>query len=229
MSETYYIDAHKVANFRGLMYTCMRPSNVERWTLLLVYERYIKRAFDVITAAVLLLFSAIPFLLLALLIKLDSRGPVFFTQKRVGRDKCYFKIYKFRTMRVDAPAETPTHMLTESRRYITRVGRYLRISSLDELPQLINILKGDMSFVGPRPALWNQYDLIEARDRSGAHRVRPGLTGLAQIRGRDEIEIEDKAALDGVYSRNISLDYDLRIAFKTLYSVFNARGYQEGG
>ena len=194
-----------------------------------MYAKTLKRLLDVVLAALALAVLAVPMLLTALVIKLDSKGPVLFKQKRVGLRKQYFTIYKFRTMRTDAPSETPTHMLTGSNSYITRVGRYLRISSADELPQLVNILKGDMSFVGPRPALWNQFDLIEERDRLNAHAVRPGLTGLAQVRGRDELDIAEKAMYDGIYVRNVSFEYDLRILLQTVIAVIYAEGYREGG
>lgn len=194
-----------------------------------MYQKYVKRILDVILSIFALIFLAIPMLFIALLIKLDSKGGVFFTQKRMGYQNKCFIIYKFRTMYTDAPSETPTHMLTGSRQYITRVGRFLRISSLDELPQLINILKGDMSFVGPRPVLWNTYDLIEARNKVNAYSVLPGLTGLAQVRGRDELDTPEKAMYDGIYVKNISFEYDLHIIMQTFFTVIYADGYQEGG
>ena len=195
----------------------------------LFYARYAKRAIDVVLAILLLIALAIPMLMIAALIRLDSRGRVLFCQKRLGLHEQPFTIYKFRTMRVDAPSEMPTRMLTGSAHYITRVGKYLRISSLDELPQLFNILKGDMSFVGPRPTLENETALTRARERENAYSVRPGLTGLAQIRGRDELLPDEKAYLDGVYVRNMSLYYDFRIVLGTVFAVVNAEGYQEGG
>jgi len=195
----------------------------------LFYARYAKRAIDVVLAILLLIALAIPMLMIAALIRLDSRGRVLFRQKRLGLHEQPFTIYKFRTMRVDAPSEMPTRMLTGSAHYITRVGKYLRISSLDELPQLFNILKGDMSFVGPRPTLENETALTRARERENAYSVRPGLTGLAQIRGRDELLPDEKAYLDGVYVRNMSLYYDFRIVLGTVFAVVNAEGYQEGG
>lgn len=195
----------------------------------LFYARYAKRAIDVVLAILLLIALAIPMLMIAVLIRLDSRGRVLFCQQRLGLHKQPFTIYKFRTMRVDAPSEMPTRMLTGSAHYITRVGKYLRISSLDELPQLLNILKGDMSFVGPRPTLENEAELARARERENAYSVRPGLTGLAQIRGRDELLPDEKAYLDGVYVRNMSLRYDFRIVMGTVFAVINADGYQEGG
>ncbi|MBO7358746.1 MAG: sugar transferase [Clostridia bacterium] len=194
-----------------------------------MYRRYIKRILDV-TGAFVLLIALLPFwALIALIIKLDSRGPVLFRQKRLGMNEVPFQIYKFRTMRTDAPSEMATNQLYQSGRYITRVGVYLRTLSLDELPQLYNILKGDMSFVGFRPCLWNEFELDEERRKTGAYAVRPGITGLAQIRGRDELDPQEKALLDGVYARNVGFDYDLRILTKTLFAVFNKEGYHEGG
>ncbi|MBO5372847.1 MAG: sugar transferase [Lachnospiraceae bacterium] len=168
-------------------------------------------------------------LILCIAIKIDSRGPILFTQKRVGIHKSYFPIYKFRTMRIDTPKDMPTHMLKNPEQYITKVGRFLRKSSLDELPQLLNILKGHMSFVGPRPALWNQEDLIAERDLYGANDVLPGLTGWAQINGRDELEIPVKAKLDGEYVKNMSLKFDIKCFFGTFSSVLRADGVVEGG
>ena len=194
-----------------------------------MYRRYIKRILDV-TLAFIMLVALLPFwALIALVIKLDSKGPVLFRQKRLGMHEAPFQIYKFRTMRTDAPSEMATNQLHQSGRYITRVGVYLRTLSLDELPQLYNILKGDMSFVGFRPCLWNEFELDEERRKTGAYAVRPGITGLAQIRGRDELEPKEKAKLDGVYARNVGFDYDLRILTKTVFAVFYKEGYHEGG
>ena len=162
-------------------------------------------------------------------IKLDSKGPVLFKQKRVGIHKSYFPIYKFRTMRVDTPKDIPTHLLENPDQYITRMGHFLRKPSLDELPQLFNILKGDMSFVGPRPALWNQDDLVAEREKYGANDVPPGLTGWAQINGRDELEIPVKARLDGQYVRRMSFWFDVRCFLGTFHAVANAEGVVEGG
>jgi len=171
-----------------------------------------------------------PFLLiLALLIKCTSPGPVFFTQTRIGKDKKEFQIYKFRTMRTDTPKDMPTHLFTDAERYITPIGRFLRKFSLDELPQLFNILRGEMSFIGPRPALWNQLDLIEARDRQDANGLRPGITGWAQVNGRDEIPIEQKAAYDGYYAKHVSARLDCKILFLTFAVVLTAKGVSEGG
>lgn len=189
----------------------------------------IKRGLDFflsLTACILLS----PLLLgLCIAIKLDSKGPIFFRQKRVGIHKTYFQIYKFRTMRTDTPKDMPTHLLDNPDRYITKVGRFLRKSSLDELPQIFNILKGDMSFVGPRPALWNQDDLVAEREKYGANDVIPGLTGWAQINGRDELEIPVKAKLDGEYVRRMSFWFDVRCFLGTFTSVLHADGVVEGG
>ena len=187
----------------------------------------IKRAVDLLLSAVLLLVLSPLLIALSVWVKLDSPGTVFFRQKRVGKGKKYFQIYKFRSMRSDAPKDVPTHLMTGADRLITRSGRVLRKTSLDELPQLINILQGDMSFVGPRPALWNQYDLIEERDKYGANDVTPGLTGLAQVSGRDELSIEDKAAKDGEYVRRMSLGEDIGILFRTVASVIRHKGYKD--
>lgn len=168
-------------------------------------------------------------IIIALIIKLDTKGPVLFKQKRVGKNKKYFNILKFRTMRIDAPKDTPTHMLQNADMYITRVGKILRKSSLDELPQLFNILKGDMSIVGPRPALWNQYDLIAERDKYGANDIRPGLTGWAQINGRDELPLDIKARLDGEYCSQVSFWMDIKCFFRTIISVLERDGIVEGG
>ena len=159
---------------------------------------------------------------------LDSPGPVLFRQKRVGRNGQYFYIYKFRTMRIDTPHDMPTHLLNHPDFFITRVGRFLRKTSLDELPQLFNILKGDMALVGPRPALWNQENLISERERYGANSVRPGLTGWAQIHGRDELPIREKAELDGYYVHHIALGMDLECLCKTAGAVLRQDGIHEG-
>ena len=169
------------------------------------------------------------FLILIIAIKLDSPGPILFKQKRVGKNKTYFYILKFRTMKIDTPKDMPTHMLQNPEQYITRVGKFLRKTSLDELPQIFNILKGEMSIIGPRPALWNQYDLLEERDKYGANDVMPGLTGLAQISGRDELEIEVKAKLDGDYVKQMSFAMDVKCFFGTIISVLKSDGVVEGG
>ncbi len=196
-----------------------------------VRSRYmrVKRLMDVgisLAAAVVL---APVYIGLAAAIRLDSPGPVLFRQKRVGIHKKYFYILKFRTMRIDTPKDVPTHMLKNPEQYITRMGRFLRKTSLDELPQIFNILKGDMSLIGPRPALWNQDDLIAARDRYGANDIMPGLTGWAQINGRDELPIAVKAKLDGEYARKMSFLFDLRCFFGTIRSVLTSDGVKEGG
>lgn len=169
------------------------------------------------------------FLVIIVGIKLDSRGPVFFKQKRVGIHKKYFYIIKFRTMRIDTPKDVPTHLMENPEQWITRVGKFLRKTSLDELPQIINILKGEMSIIGPRPALWNQYDLIEERDRYGANDIRPGLTGWAQINGRDELPISVKAKLDGEYVEKMGFIMDIKCFFGTILSVLKSDGVIEGG
>jgi O-antigen biosynthesis protein WbqP len=176
----------------------------------------------------LILLSPI-FLIISFLIKLDSKGPILFKQKRVGRYKKHFNILKFRTMRIDTPKDTPTHLLKDPLRYITKVGKFLRKTSLDELPQIINILKGDMSIIGPRPALWNQEDLIKERDLYKANDIPQGLTGYAQVNGRDELPIPVKAKLDGYYVKHMSLTLDLKIFIKTIFSVFKTEGVVEGG
>ena len=193
-----------------------------------MYKRFGKRALDFALALTALIALAIPGALIALWIKLDSRGPVFFRQKRVGRGKAHFMILKFRTMRADAPKDVPTHLLGDPYAFITRSGRFLRKTSLDELPQLINILRGEMSFVGPRPALWNQFDLIARRDEEGAGDVRPGLTGWAQVNGRDELPIDVKARVDGEYVRHMGPGMDARCVLRTLRDAFCGRGVVEG-
>jgi len=194
-----------------------------------MYAKRFKRPLDVIISCVALLFLTPIFYLLMLLIKFDSKGPVLFKQKRVGIHKNYFILYKFRTMRVDTPKDTPTHLLEDSEAYITKIGRFLRKTSLDELPQLVNIISGEMSIVGPRPALWNQDDLVAERDKYKANDVRPGLTGWAQINGRDELSINEKAKLDGVYVNELSFLMDYRCLVGTIKSVLRNEGIVEGG
>ena len=191
--------------------------------------RKVKRLLDFISSLLGLIILSPFFVLIILLIKLDSKGPVFFKQKRIGIHKSHFYILKFRTMRIDTPKDTPTHLLENPEQWITKFGRSLRKTSLDELPQIINILKGDMSIIGPRPALWNQYDLIEERDKYGANDVPVGLTGWAQIHGRDELEIDVKARLDGEYSSRIGFIMDVRCFFATIVSVLKRDGVVEGG
>lgn len=194
-------------------------------------EKYIpiKRGIDVVLsgAAIVLLSPVLGGLSLA--IKLDSNGPILFKQKRVGKNKELFEIWKFRTMKADTPKDMPTHLLSDPEQYITRVGKFLRKTSLDELPQLFNIFKGEMSIIGPRPALWNQDDLIEERDKYGANDVTPGLTGWAQINGRDELEIPVKARLDGVYIKNMGFLMDVKCFVGTILSVVKSEGVVEGG
>lgn len=194
-----------------------------------MYCSVIKRLLAVgISLCGILLLSWL-FLGIALAIKMDSPGPVFFRQKRVGIHQKYFEILKFRTMRTDTPSDVPTHLLKDPDQFLTRTGRFLRKTSLDELPQLINILRGDMAVVGPRPALWNQYDLLAEREKYGANDVRPGLTGWAQIHGRDELEISEKAAWDGYYVKHLGFFLDLKCFFLTFRSVFSQDGVKEGG
>ena len=189
----------------------------------------IKRVIDFVLSGIGLILLSPVFLLLIISIKLDSPGPVLFKQKRVGIHKQHFNILKFRTMRIDTPSDMPTHLLENPDQWITKVGKFLRKTSLDELPQIINIVKGEMSIIGPRPALWNQFDLIEARDIYGANDVPVGLTGWAQINGRDELEIDVKARLDGEYAEKISFPMDVRCFFGTIFSVLRREGVVEGG
>ena len=191
--------------------------------------RYIKRIIDILLSGLAIIILSPLLLILCIAIKLDSPGPIFFTQKRVGIHKTYFQIYKFRTMRTDTPKDMPTHMLAKPEQYITKTGRFLRKTSLDELPQIFNIFKGDMSIVGPRPALWNQDDLVAERDKYGANDVTPGLTGWAQINGRDELEIPVKAKLDGEYVKKYGFTMDVRCFFGTFLSVLRQDGVVEGG
>ncbi|MCR8968941.1 sugar transferase [Facklamia sp. 7083-14-GEN3] len=188
-----------------------------------------KRMLGFILSLVALIILSPLFLILVIAIKIDSPGPILFKQKRVGIHKSHFNILKFRTMYIDTPKDTPTHLLGNPDQYITKVGKFLRKTSLDELPQLINILKGDMAIIGPRPALWNQYDLIDERDKYGANDVPVGLSGWAQINGRDELEIPLKAKLDGEYVKNMGLIMDIRCMIGTVISVFKSDGVLEGG
>lgn len=194
-----------------------------------MYQKYIKRFIDFILSLIGLIVLSPVYLILAILIKSDSKGPVFFKQKRLKYTGVYFDILKFRTMRIDTPKNMPTHMLDNPDSYITKTGHFLRKYSLDELPQIINIFKGDMSIIGPRPALFNQTDLIEERDKYGANDIKPGLTGLAQISGRDELPIEVKARLDGEYVKKISFLFDVKMFFGTILSVIKHEGVVEGG
>lgn len=189
----------------------------------------IKRMIDFVLSFVGIIVLTPLYLILLVAIKLDSPGSILFKQKRVGIHKTHFNILKFRTMKIDTPKDMPTHMLENPEQYITKVGKFLRKTSLDELPQIFNIIKGDMSIIGPRPALWNQYDLLEERDKYGANDVLPGLTGLAQISGRDELEISVKAKLDGDYVQNMSFWMDVKCFFGTILSVLKSDGVVEGG
>jgi len=191
--------------------------------------KFFKRTLDIVLSFLGMIVLSPFCLLLVLAIKLDSKGPVLFKQKRVGLHKKHFYILKFRTMRIDTPKDTPTHLLENPEQWITKVGKFLRKTSLDELPQIWNIFVGDMSIIGPRPALWNQYDLIEERDRYGANDVLPGLTGWAQIHGRDELPIAKKAELDGYYVQHLSFGLDVRCFFGTIKSVAKSEGVVEGG
>ena len=194
-----------------------------------MYQKYIKRLLAVVLSLAGIIALGWLLIGLSIAIKLDSPGPVLFRQKRVGLGKSHFYILKFRTMRTDTPKDTPTHLLADPEQYITRVGRFLRRTSLDELPQLFNILAGHMAIIGPRPALWNQFDLIAERDKYGANDIRPGLTGWAQINGRDELEIDVKARLDGEYVENLSFSFDLKCFFSTIAAVLRHDGVVEGG
>jgi O-antigen biosynthesis protein WbqP len=189
---------------------------------------YVKQAIDFLLALIGMLVLWPVFLIIAIAIKTSSKGPILFKQKRLGKNKSEFYILKFRTMRTDTPNDMPTHLLKDPDFFITKVGKFLRKTSLDELPQIINILKGEMSIVGPRPALWNQYDLIAERDKYGANDIKPGLTGWAQINGRDELDIDIKAKLDGEYVAGLSFMFDIKVFFMTILSVLKSDGVKEG-
>ena len=193
-----------------------------------VYRKFFKRLIDLVLSALALVILAIPMLVFALLIKLDSKGPVLFWQKRVGLHKETFMMPKFRSMYIDTPAEVPTHLLNDPDRWITPVGRIYRKLSIDELPQFWSIFIGKMSIIGPRPALWNQFDLVAERDKYGANDVRPGLTGWAQINGRDELAIPVKAKLDGEYVEKLSFLFDCKCFFSTILAVLRRDGVVEG-
>lgn len=188
----------------------------------------VKRIIDITLSLMGMIVLCPIFIILATVIKLDSKGPVFFKQKRLGKNKQHFYILKFRTMRTDTPKDMPTHMLQNADAFITASGSILRKTSLDELPQIINILRGEMSIIGPRPALWNQYDLIAERDKYGANDIYPGLSGWAQINGRDELPIDVKARLDGEYTGKMSFVFDVEIFFRTAFSVLRSNGVKEG-
>jgi len=194
-----------------------------------MYQKFWKRVLDVVLSGCAIVVLSPVFLILVIAIKVDDPGPVFFRQKRVGIHKSHFHILKFRTMKVSTPKDVPTHLLENPQQYITRVGGFLRKTSLDELPQIFQIFTGEMSIIGPRPALWNQFDLIAERDKYGANDVRPGLTGWAQINGRDELPIDVKARLDGEYVEKLSFLFDCRCFFGTITSVLKSEGVVEGG
>ena len=220
------LDGNVRIGFARLLLTDDIDFTVEESTL---YKRFMKRFLDIAAAILGFAVLAVPMALIALFIKIDSNGPVLFRQKRVGIHKTHFEILKFRTMRTDAPKDAPTDELQEPDKWITPLGGFLRKTSLDELPQLFNILVGHMSFVGPRPALWNQFDLVSERDRYGANDVLPGLTGWAQINGRDMIGICEKAMLDGEYVNRMSFCFDAKCFFCTFARVFRRDGIVEGG
>ncbi|WP_319995442.1 sugar transferase [Trichococcus shcherbakoviae] len=189
----------------------------------------VKRVIDLVLSVLAAVILSPLFLILFIAIKMDTPGPIFFKQKRVGINKTHFNILKFRTMRIDTPKDTPTHLLGNPDQYITKVGKFLRKTSLDELPQIFNIIKGEMSIIGPRPALWNQYDLIAERDKYNANDVRPGLTGWAQINGRDELPITVKSELDGEYIQKMNFAFDVKCFVGTITSVLKSDGVIEGG
>lgn len=193
-----------------------------------MYKKYIKRLLDILLSIIGIILLSPILLITAFLIKIDSKGPIIFKQRRFGINKTYFNILKFRTMRIDTPHNRPTHLLQNPLDWITKIGLILRKTSLDELPQLFNILKGDMSFIGPRPALWNQIDLIEARDKYEANNIKPGLTGYAQINGRDELSIEEKSKLDGIYAEKLSFYLDFCCFIKTIFVVLKSKDIVEG-
>ena len=194
-----------------------------------MYRKYGKRFLDLLLSACAIMVLLPVYLLISIAIVVDDPGPVFFRQKRVGIHKTHFQILKFRTMKVSTPKDIPTHLLENPEQYITRVGKVLRKPSLDELPQIFQIFTGKMAIIGPRPALWNQFDLIAERDKYGANDVRPGLTGWAQINGRDELPIDVKARFDGEYVENLSFRFDCKCFFGTITSVLKSEGVVEGG
>ena len=194
-----------------------------------MYKHFMKRTIDFILSSIGIMVLALPMLVLVIAIKIDDPGPAFFKQKRIGIHKKHFNLYKFRSMKMSTPKDCPTHLLENPEQYITKIGKFLRKSSLDELPQLFNIWTGKMSVIGPRPALWNQDDLIAERDKYGANDVKPGLTGWAQINGRDELEIPVKAKLDGEYVEKMSFFFDCKCFFGTISSVLRSDGVVEGG
>ena len=194
-----------------------------------MYKHFFKRMIDIVLSFIGIVVLMPIWIILSLAIFINDPGTIFFTQKRVGKNKKLFKILKFRTMKTSTPHDMPTHMLENPEQYITKVGSFLRKTSLDELPQIFNIFVGQMSIIGPRPALWNQDDLIAERDKYGANGVKPGLTGWAQINGRDELEIADKAKFDGEYVKKMSFGFDCKCFFGTIKSVLKHDGVVEGG
>jgi O-antigen biosynthesis protein WbqP len=194
-----------------------------------MYKKLVKRLLDIVLSLAGLIVSAIPMAVITLVIKREDPGPAVFKQKRFGIHKSFFTLYKFRSMKLSTPHDVPTHQLEDPEQYLLKSGKFIRKYSLDELPQLLNIFKGDMSVIGPRPALWNQDDLIEERDKYGANDVKPGLTGWAQINGRDELEIPVKAKLDGEYAQKLSFLFDCRCFFGTFLKVLRHEGVVEGG
>lgn len=194
-----------------------------------MYKSVFKRLIDILLSFIGIVLLIIPILLISLVIKITDPGPVFFKQKRVGKHKKLFSLMKFRTMKMDAPHDVPTHLLENPEQYVTSIGKVLRKTSLDELPQLFQIFTGKMALIGPRPALWNQYDLIKERDKYGANDILPGLTGWAQVNGRDELEIDEKAKFDGEYTKRMSFLFDVKIFFLTIFKVFKHDGVVEGG
>ena len=194
-----------------------------------MYKKLVKRLLDIVLSLTGLIVSAIPMAVITLVIKREDPGPAVFKQKRFGIHKSFFTLYKFRSMKMSTPHDVPTHQLEDPEQYLLKSGKFIRKYSLDELPQLLNIFKGDMSVIGPRPALWNQDDLIEERDKYGANDVKPGLTGWAQINGRDELEIPVKAKLDGEYAKKLSFLFDCRCFFGTFLKVLRHEGVVEGG
>ena len=194
-----------------------------------MYTHFFKRLIDIVLSFIGIIVLGIPMLIIAAVIKHEDPGPALFKQKRIGKNKKYFMLLKFRSMKMSTPHDVPTHQLENPEQYLLRCGKTLRKLSLDELPQLFNILKGDMSIIGPRPALWNQDDLIAERDKYGANGVKPGLTGWAQINGRDELEIPIKAKLDGEYVEKQSFLFDCKCFFGTIGKVLKGDGVVEGG
>lgn len=194
-----------------------------------MYTKYFKRILDILLSGCALILLAPLYLTLAVAIKFDSPGPILFKQRRVGIRKSHFNILKFRTMRIDTPCDIPTHLLENPEQYITKIGKFLRKTSLDELPQIAQIFTGKISIIGPRPALWNQYDLIAERDRYGANDIRPGLSGWAQVNGRDTVEIADKAWYDGEYAQNVSFSFDMKVLWQSVLVVLKRDGIVEGG